>query len=205
MDLLLSKNTRWKIPKITHARHFVSHFPRKVLINNYRFQPLVVSATLFYPVWRGLDNIRSNPWSTRDTSCSTWETKITASCRSNCHSSPCVEMHKINIHFHAFPIRVMKLQWFRRQDKDEGTVVVAVTAALCLGLKPSVQYLFWGVQDPVQWDTVVQKTETKWRSLLLWLLLQLFVQAQDPQITFILRSPAPRQRDTVVLKTETKT
>ena len=47
------------------------------------------------------------------------------------------------------------------RDKDEGTVVVAVTAALCLGLKPSVQYLFWGVQDPVQWDTVVQKTETK--------------------------------------------
>ena len=141
---------------------FVSHFPRKVPINNYRFQPLVVSATLFHPVWRGLDNIRSNPWSTRDTSCSTWETKITASCRSNCHSSPCVEMHKINIHSHASPIRVMKLQWFRRQGQ-------------------------------------------RWRYCCCGCYYSSLSRLKTLRPIFILRSPAPRQWDTVVLKTETKT
>ena len=111
MDLLLSKNTRWKIPKITHARHFVSNFLRKVLINNYRFQLLVVSAALFYPVWRGLD--KSVP----------------------IHDQPEIK--------NAAP----RIQRFWKLDKGESTVVVAVTASHCPGLKPSVKYLFWVVQN----------------------------------------------------------
>ena len=168
---------------------FVSHFPRKVLINNYRFQPLVVSATLFHPVWRGLDNIRSNPWSTRDKKCSTWETKITVPCRITATLPPvwtCIKLVFISMHFQS-GLR-------NCSDFEDWTKVKALL--LWLLLHPTAQ-----VQNPQsniysEWFKTSTKRHSnsedrdKWRPLLLRLSLQLFVQAQDPHTTLILRSPA---------------
>ena len=125
---------------------FVSHFPRKVPINNYKFQLLVVSATPFYPVWRGLDNFRSNPGKTRDKKCSTWETKITVPCRITATLPPAWAYTKL-VFISMYSQSGLQMQWFWKLDKGESTVVVAVTASHCPGLKPSVKYLFWVVQN----------------------------------------------------------
>ena len=137
MILLLSIKHAGKYLKSPIPDSLYNIFFARYRSNHYRFQLLVVSATFFHPVWRGLDNIRSNPWSTRDKNCSTWETKITVSCRITATLPPvwaCIKLIFISMHFQS-------------------------------GL--------WNCSDFEDWIKV--------KALLLWLLLQLIVQVQNPQ------------------------
>ena len=157
--------------------------------NHYRFQLLVDSTTSFHPVWRGLDNIRSNPWSTRDKNCSTWETKITVPCRITATLPPvwaCIKLVFISMHFQS--------GLWNCSDFEDWTKVKALLLWLLLQLTVQVQNPQSNIYS--EWFKTSTKRHSnsedrdKWRPLLLRLSLQLFVQAQDPQTTLILRSPA---------------
>ena len=138
---------------------FVSHFPHKIPINNYKFQLLVVSATPFYPVWRGLDNFRSNPGKTRDKKCSTWETKITVPCRLTATLPPAWAYTKL-VFISMYSQSGLQMQWVLKTGQRWKHCCCSCYCISLPRFRTLSQISILSGSKPVQRDTATQKTET---------------------------------------------
>ena len=160
MDLLLNIKHARKYLKSSIPDILYNIFFAKYRSNHYRFQLLVVSTTFFHPVWRGLDNIRSNPWSTRDKKCSTWETKITVPCRITATLPPAWAYTKlVFISMYSQSGLQNAVVFFKTGQRWKH----CCCSCYCISLprfKTLSQISILSGSKPVQRDTAIQKTET---------------------------------------------